>query len=338
MTAITVCVPVYNGAAFVMETLQHIAAQEFADFRALISVDRGDDDSLEICRTFAADPRFEVVAQSERLGWVGNCNALIARVDTPMFCLTPHDDLLDPRFLAVMHDALMRDHEVCCAYSDIEMFGGLSGVIAQPGVRGSKQHRLLDVLLNHYPSVAFRGLVRRRDANDRPFLSRGTPNDFAADTAWLVTLASRGHLERIPQLLYKKRYLSSSVHAGWQKGPRAACLSEYAYLIAHCTQLALSETDNVTERHEILVAGRLRASGYTRLPGWGSPRTPLEVAEVATTYASLVPGMPPALERIIEQSEHQVLRDAMQNHEMMGHRANEVGSRSLLQRLFSRLR
>ena len=109
MTAVTVCVPVYNAAPFVAETLQHIARQSFTDFKVIISVDPGDDSSLDICQSFASDSRFEIVAPPERLGWVGNVNALIARVDTPMFCITPHDDLLNAEYLSVMHDALMRD-------------------------------------------------------------------------------------------------------------------------------------------------------------------------------------------------------------------------------------
>ena len=40
MAAVTVCVPVFNAADFLAETLDSIAAQSLADIRVLISVDR----------------------------------------------------------------------------------------------------------------------------------------------------------------------------------------------------------------------------------------------------------------------------------------------------------
>ena len=79
MNAVTVCVPVYNAAAFLAGTLDSITAQTFTDFKVLISLDRGDDDSEAICRRYLADRRFELIVQPRRLGWVGNVNALIDR-------------------------------------------------------------------------------------------------------------------------------------------------------------------------------------------------------------------------------------------------------------------
>ena len=85
MTTVTVCVPAYNAAGWIADTLDSIAGQTFADFRVVISLDRSEDESESVCRRYLADPRFELVVQPNRLGWVGNVNALIARVETPFF-------------------------------------------------------------------------------------------------------------------------------------------------------------------------------------------------------------------------------------------------------------
>ena len=45
-------VPVYHGWEFVDETLRSIQAQEFHDFRVLISVDANDLRSAEICSRY----------------------------------------------------------------------------------------------------------------------------------------------------------------------------------------------------------------------------------------------------------------------------------------------
>jgi glycosyltransferase involved in cell wall biosynthesis len=316
MTAITVCVPVYNAAAFVSETMEHIAAQTFRDFKVLVSIDRGDDDSESVCRRMLSDPRFEVVTQSMRLGWVGNVNALIARVDTPFFCITPHDDLLDPRYLEVMHNALTSEPSASCAYSDIQGFGTMQPVISQPAVRGSRIERVLDVLLNHYSAVTFRGLVRRRNEHDHPYLPTGIPRDFAADAAWTMRLVLRGELLRIPELLYRKRYDDTSVHAGWSQGSRAEQLGLYAAMVAMCTRLALEEITDSTERDEVLAAGLLRASGHTAAGGCAIPSSPLEIARAVADYVTATRdlGPLPDVDKVLAHTKVAVLRDAPDTH------------------------
>jgi glycosyltransferase involved in cell wall biosynthesis len=53
MAPVTVCVPAYNAAAFIAETLDSVLAQTFGDLKVLISLDRSTDDSEAICRTNA---------------------------------------------------------------------------------------------------------------------------------------------------------------------------------------------------------------------------------------------------------------------------------------------
>ena len=92
---VTVCVPVWNGEAFVVETLASLKAQTFTDFEALVSVDQSDDRSLAICRSIEAeDSRFSVFEQPGRLGWIGNVNWLLARIQTEFACILPHDDVM----------------------------------------------------------------------------------------------------------------------------------------------------------------------------------------------------------------------------------------------------
>ena len=284
MTTLTVCVPVYNAAGFVENTLKHVAAQTCRDFRVLVSIDHGNDASEAVCRRFEGDPRFEIIVQPRRLGWVGNVNALIARVDTPFFCITPHDDLLEPRFLEAMLDLLEREPSAACAYSDMRGFGAQQNVVGQPDVRGDRLHRVLDVLLNHYDGVPFRGLVRRRDANDRPYLPSDIPGDFAADTAWLVPLAMRGELRRVPEPLYRKFYDPGTVHAGWAVAPRAELVPLHAAMLATSVRIALGEIDDPGEREEVLTAGLLRAAGIARGGGPGAPRTALESATAVAHF------------------------------------------------------
>src|SRR5438045_5765583 len=66
---ISVCVPTYNGAAFLAQTLDSIAAQTFDDFEILIVDDTSTDTTLSIAESFAAtEPRARIIRNAERAG------------------------------------------------------------------------------------------------------------------------------------------------------------------------------------------------------------------------------------------------------------------------------
>ncbi len=289
MAEITVCVPVYNAAAFVEKTLQCIAAQSLGDIRVLLSIDQSSDDSEAICRAFCKDERFQVIAHRERQGWVKNCNALIAAVDTEFFAIIPHDDLLHSTYLEVLRQALDDNQDAVTAYSDIEIFGARKGKVRQPGMRGDRFHRMLDFFLNQRASVAFRGLVRRRSADDRPYLLENLPRDYAADTVWLLQLAIGGELIRVPRALYRKRMHEANTHETWTTWTGEEKISIWADQCATCAKMALDQTTDPEERQLLLLAAMLRLLGAvpSRPIFTLSPRT-LDRALLSARFGSLI--------------------------------------------------
>ena len=261
MAIVTVCVPVYNAEAFVAETLDSVVKQTLSDLRILISLDKSTDDSEGVCRRYLEDPRVELIVQPDRLGWVGNVNALITRVDTPYFCIVPHDDRLHPRYLSEVLALADSDPAIACAYSDIEGFGANRQRFEQPEIRGERLERVLDVLLNHYCAVAFRGVVRRFGPGDRPFVPTGLRGDVAADAAWMVQLALRGELRRVPATLYAKRYAADSVHAAWFRYSRLERIALWAEQAAACTRIALEHVVDPVDRNIVLAAALMRVAG-----------------------------------------------------------------------------
>jgi|RhiMetdeSRZDD1v2_1073273.scaffolds.fasta_scaffold183303_2 glycosyltransferase involved in cell wall biosynthesis len=276
--AVTVCVPVFNAALFLAETLDSIAAQSFADIKVLISLDRGDDDSESICRRYLHDRRFELIVQRERLGWVGNVNALIERVDTPYFCITPHDDLPAPRYLAEVYALAASDPAIACAYSDVQGFGTSRPYFAQPDIRGTLLERVIDFLLNHFAVVPFRGIIRRRSSNDRPYIPTGLRRDYAADTVWMLHIALRGELRRVPSMLYAKRYHEASVHAPWRSWPREELIVLWAEQAATCARIALEHIGDSRDREVVLTAALMRVAGVGHSRVYATPKEPFEIA------------------------------------------------------------
>ncbi len=289
MARITVCVPVYNAADFVGETLESIASQSERDLHVLISIDESRDGSEDICREFCSDSRFEVVRHPERQGWVKNCNFLISQVESELFALIPHDDLLQPSYFEVLLDALQENEDAVCAYSDIAIFGARDGKVRQPSIRGDRFRRILDFFLNQRASVAFRGLVRRQDADDRPYLLEDIPKDYAADMIWLLQLALRGELIRVPKRLYRKRMHDGNTHQTWTTWPREEQAFAWIHQCATCTKLALAEEDDPDRRSLILFAAVLRLFGSSPSGAVVTmPDRALERAALAARFGAMI--------------------------------------------------
>ena len=104
---VTICLSAYESEAFVAKAVACATAQTHSNVRILISIDRSADRTAEICESLARDDRrIEVVHQREHLGWAGNANYLLSRVDTEYFYFYFHDDLIEPDYTATLLRAI----------------------------------------------------------------------------------------------------------------------------------------------------------------------------------------------------------------------------------------
>ena len=249
---VTVCVPVYNGAAFVEETLSSIRKQSYQSFRVVISVDGSTDDSASICRTFLDDHRFQIFEQERRLGWVGNCNWLLSHVTTRYFCIIPHDDILDPSYIERLVATSEAHPGAAVVYSDIRTFGSIGDqIIIQNSIYGVRLTRVLAFLVEHFNAVAFRGLVRLETLKNAGRLQNNPCDDFAADTIWLMKLVMQGDFVRVAEPLYAKRYHDASVHREWSTWSREQNLLAWSH---HCLELAVEAfKGDLTENQQAII-------------------------------------------------------------------------------------
>ena len=217
------CTPTYNAAEFITPTLESLAAQSYPNLRILVSDDASDDDTLHICERFAAkDTRFSVIRQPQRLGWIGNANALLqaaaSQADYLLFAF--HDDILKPDFVSKLVDRLEARPQAIVAYSDVEchyldgslelrVYDRLDG-LTSPVDRAKtmlRQHR-------HW-AVPNRGVFRAWAASQIGGLKRNLAGEFSADWPWLVHMSLLGEFTRVPEVLCDKYYKENSVSRGW---------------------------------------------------------------------------------------------------------------------------
>ena len=100
---VSVCVPVYNGAAWLRECLESAVSQQVDGLDVVVVDDCSQDESLAIAQEFAdRDSRVTVQRNPERLGLVRNWNRCLGLAHGEWIKFLFQDDLLHPECLTRM--------------------------------------------------------------------------------------------------------------------------------------------------------------------------------------------------------------------------------------------
>ena len=241
---VAACMPAYQSGQFIAKTLDSVLAQDYPNLRLLISVDVCEDDTLTICRRYQRDyPNITVFEQSQRQGWLNNTNFLFSQVEDPYFFYMQHDDLIHPGYVSSIMGRLAASPGAVLGYTDmtrqhysggtrVEQFGQMDPALDAAG-------RIRTFLRSPYWYVVFRGIVSREAyARIGPLQRRGS-DEFGADFVWLMNLACRGPFMRVPQPLYDKFVLETSLAESWKKG-LLKYLRMYRYACGSILDLPLS--------------------------------------------------------------------------------------------------
>ena len=212
---IFIAMPVYRGAEFIGETVRSIREQTYSRFHVVMSVDGADDPTIELCRSFTDDPRFELFVQPTRRGWFGNFAWLTRRCDRKYFCYWQQDDLASTGYLGSLRNQLLIDPEASIAHTDIQWFGSQFHRDSVDGVFGTPLERVLQRLESiHYGPL--RGLVRSSalPTMDAPVWTNSTGLD-QSEFVFLAELAARGSFHRVTSAMYFKRAHPAAATDAW---------------------------------------------------------------------------------------------------------------------------
>jgi glycosyltransferase involved in cell wall biosynthesis len=94
---VSVCVPTYNGAAYLAECIGSILTQSFSDYEVVVCDDQSSDDTLGLARELAkGDERFRFISNPNRLGLVQNWNNCVAQARGEWIKFVFQDDVIFP--------------------------------------------------------------------------------------------------------------------------------------------------------------------------------------------------------------------------------------------------
>jgi glycosyltransferase involved in cell wall biosynthesis len=221
---VDVLVPAYRAARFIGETLVSISTQTFQDIRVIVSVDLSDDATYDICADFAKrDPRFRVVEQNTRLGWMGNFNYLLNQATAEYALIVGHDDLVATDYVEKLHAVINSLPGVALCYTDIEV----------ANIDGSRTHwsykmgrglhdpvqRASWVLRSSGWWVAYRGMFRVAEARQTGGLKPHGSGEYGGELPWLLHMSLLGEFARVPETLYFKHIQQDGMTVAFDATP-----------------------------------------------------------------------------------------------------------------------
>ena len=101
MVRVSVCIPVYNGAATVVRSIQSVLAQTYRDFECVV-VDNNSTDGTADAVATVADSRVRLVRNETNIGLVGNHNKCVQTARGELIQFVHADDWLLPRSLETL--------------------------------------------------------------------------------------------------------------------------------------------------------------------------------------------------------------------------------------------
>lgn len=115
---VRICVPTFNAAATLPETLASILAQTYTNLSVLIVDNASTDDTVAVARKFAAgDQRVEVLPHSENVGGEGNFTRCLQLAAGEYTAIYHSDDLYEPTIVAESVAFLERNRAAGAVFS-----------------------------------------------------------------------------------------------------------------------------------------------------------------------------------------------------------------------------
>lgn len=159
LPAVTVLMPVHNGAEQLPAALASVLAQDFADFELLV-VDDGSTDATPSILAGCRDPRLRVL-RLERTGLVGALNRGLDEARGDLIARLDADDEMLPGRLGRQVAQFRDDPQLVAGGSDYLLFGAAEGLVRTPRHdRDCRAHLVFGSPIAH-PAAMLRAHVLR---------------------------------------------------------------------------------------------------------------------------------------------------------------------------------
>ncbi len=121
---VTIGIPVFNGAEFILHALSSVANQTYENIEVIIIDDASTDGSADICDKWANDfnKKVRLYRHEVNKGLPASCNSIVCKANGKYIQLLDHDDILLPQ--KIDEDVAFLEHQntdVAFVYSKVEL-------------------------------------------------------------------------------------------------------------------------------------------------------------------------------------------------------------------------
>lgn len=161
---VTVCIPVYNHAAYVRNSIQGVIDQDYRNIELIIIDDGSRDDSVKIVQSMleqckARFMRFEFVSRENR-GLCATLNQSLEWARGEYFSAIASDDIMLPEKTGVQVDYLQAHPDCVAAFGGVEVIDG-SGRVVRALAKDQASYRFDDIFMHRHGLLAPTALIRR---------------------------------------------------------------------------------------------------------------------------------------------------------------------------------
>lgn len=196
---VCICIPTYNAAGTIRETLKSILAQTHPNLVVHISDNASTDETLEIIESMA-DSRVRVHRHEKNIGGEGNFTRCIQLATGKYTAIFHADDIYEPEMITMQVDYLEENPEVGATLTEamtIDEHGVVLGNIGGPPGEKGKTKRydfsklIKTVLLHHNIMVCPSAMVRTQIFHEEIKQWRGDMFHSGADLDVWLRIASK---------------------------------------------------------------------------------------------------------------------------------------------------
>jgi glycosyltransferase involved in cell wall biosynthesis len=211
---VSIGIPVYNGARYLQEALDSIAAQTYRDWELVICDNASTDETASICRRFVEnEPRARYHRNPVNIGSDRNFNLCAELARGEYFITVAYDDRLHPEYLARAVAVLDADPRVAFVHSrawEIDADGHTLGEAesAEFADADSPSERFRNVLTVVPDIISAFGLMRLSVFRETP----GYIQYPSSDAFLQAELALRGKMREVPEFLFFRRLHPAAGH------------------------------------------------------------------------------------------------------------------------------
>ena len=120
---VSICIPTYNGEAFIMEAIASALIQTYSPIEIIISDDDSEDNTLQIVQSLQDKISVNLsINHHPRLGIAENCNFCIQQAKGQYIKFLFQDDILLPNCITEMVELAEQDEQIGLVFSCREIF------------------------------------------------------------------------------------------------------------------------------------------------------------------------------------------------------------------------